>query len=236
MEDGTAFCPHCGAPQIRVSTASVPEPVVVPAFPPASPEEIHPSDQPVALTAAPSGKIEWRQGVRSAMLAGLLLAVGIFLVSLAAVAVGLLLHLGQGPIGLLLLMGSCACMVAGGAAAVRIYRRRVPLTGLSAGMGARLGVVSGLVGFLLYSVPQAIRLAVFHSGAAIRATMQKAMEQAANQSPDPRAQEMMRNLMSPGALAAIFTFLVVVFFLVFLVFSSLGGVIGAALWGNKEPS
>jgi hypothetical protein len=47
---------------------------------------------------------------------------------------------------------------------------------------------------------------------------------------------MMRNFMSPGALAAIFTFLVVLFFLVFLVFSSLGGVIGAAIWGDKRSS
>jgi uncharacterized RDD family membrane protein YckC len=219
-----------------VSTASLPEPAVASAFPSGAPDEIQPSVFPVGPAAPPAGKIDWRQGARSAALAGLLLALAIFLVSLIAVAVGLILHLGQGPIGLLLLLGSWACMLAAGAAAVWVYRRRHPETAVSTGMGARLGIASGLLGFLFYSVPQAIRLALFYSGAAIRETMQKAVEQSAAQSADPRAQEMMRNFMSPGALAAIFTFLVVLFFLVFLVFSSLGGVIGAAIWGDRQSS
>lgn len=206
------------------------------AFLPGTPDEVQPPARPINLGPVSAGKIDWQQGARSAALAGLLLALAIFLVSLVAVAVGLILHLGQGPIGLLLLLGSWACMLAAGAAAVRLYRRRRPEAVISTGMGARLGIVSGLLGFLFYSVPQALRLALFHSGAAIRETMQKAVEQAATQSPDPRAQEMMRNFMSPGALAAIFTFLVVLFFLVFLVFSSLGGVIGAAIWGDKRSS
>ena len=236
MEDGVAFCPHCGAPQIRVSAASFPEPAVATAFPAGALDEVQPPAEPIGLGPAPAGKFDWQQGARSAAVAGLLLALAIFLVSFIAVAVGLILHLGQGPIGLLLLLGSWACMLAAGAAAVRLYRRRRPETVISTGMGARLGIVSGLLGFLFYSVPQALRLALFHSGSAIRETMQKAVEQAATQSPDPRAQEMMRNFMSPGALAAIFTFLVVLFFLVFLVFSSLGGVIGAAIWGDKRSS
>lgn len=231
-----AFCPHCGAPQIRVSAASLPEPAVATVLTPDMADEVQPPAQPVNVALTPAGKIDWQQGVRSSAVAGLLLALAIFLVSLIAVAVGLILHLGQGPIGLLLLLGSWGCMLAAGAAAVRVYRRRRPESAISTGMGARLGIVSGLLGFLFYSVPQALRLALFHSGAAIRDTMQKAVEQAATQSPDPRAQEMMRNFMSPGALAAIFTFLVVLFFLVFLVFSSLGGVIGAAIWGDKRSS
>ncbi|MGC2321444.1 MAG: hypothetical protein WA463_02330 [Terriglobales bacterium] len=236
MEDGVAFCPHCGAPQIRVATASFPEPAVATVLPPDAADEVQPPAQPVNMALAPAGKIDWQQGARAAAVAGLLLALAIFVVSFIAVAVGLVLHLGQGPIGLLLLLGSWACMLAAGAAAVRLYRRRRPEAVISTGMGARLGILSGLLGFLFYSVPQALRLALFHSGAAIRETMQKAVEQAATQSPDPRAQEMMRNFMSPGALAAIFTFLVMLFFLVFLVFSSLGGVIGAAIWGDKRSS
>ena len=230
-----AFCPHCSAPQIRVSTVSIPEPAVAAEFPPGIPDEaLPPAAQPLATAA--SGKVDWRQGARSAALAGLRLALAIFFVSLIAVAVGLILRLGQGAIGLLLLLGSWMCMLAAGAVAVRLYRRRRPEAAITSGMGARLGILSGLLGFLFYSVPQALRLVVFHSGTAIRDTMQKAVEQAASQSPDPRAQEMMRNFMSPGALAAIFTFLVVLFFLVFLVFSSLGGVIAAALWGDKRSS
>ena len=231
-----AFCPHCGAPQIRVSTAGFSQPAVIPDLSSGAQVEIQ-RPLPVAdLGGEPGGAIDWRQGARAAVLAGLLLALTIFLVSFLAVALGLILHLRQGPVGLLLLLGSWTCMVLAGAAAVRIYRRRLPQTVVSPGMGARLGVLSGCFGFLFYGIPQVIRLAVFYSGSAIRETMRKAVEQAAAQSADPRAQEMMRNMMSPGALAGIFTFLVVLFLVVFLVFSSLGGSIGAALWGRNQSS
>jgi len=67
--------------------------------------------------------------------------------------------------------------------------------------------------------------------------MREAIEQSAAQSPDPgAAQEMVRNFMSPGWLAAILTLLVVFVLLVFLVLSSVGGAIGAAVWGRKESS
>ncbi len=228
MEDGVAFCPHCGAPQIRVSAAVAPE------LPPDTPGEVQPP--PVGLAHVPLGNIDWSQGVRASALAGLLLSLAILLVPMIAAGIGLVLHLGQGAIGLLVLLASWCCMVAAGALAVRFYRRRRPETAISPGMGARLGVLSGLLGFFFYSVPQAFRLAFFRLGGSIREAMQKAIEQSAAQNPDPKAQEIMRNLMSPGALAAFITVLVVLFFLVFLVCSSLGGAIGASIWGNKRSS
>lgn len=236
VEDGVAFCPHCGAPQIRVSTVSIPEPLVTPAFPPDTSAEVQPPATPVGLDAAPPGKIDWRQGARSAALAGLLLALAILFVPVIVAGIGLVFRLGQGAIGLLVLLASWGCMLIGGALAVHLYQRRHPQAALSPGMGARLGVVSGLLGFFFYSVPQALRLAFFHLGGSVREAMQKAIEQSAAQNPDPKAQEIMRNLMSPGALAAILTFLVMLFFVVFLVFPSLGGAIAASLGGNKQSS
>jgi hypothetical protein len=236
VEDGVAFCPHCGAPQIRVSTPSFPEPAVASAFPPGTPAEVQLPATPVGLAPAPPGKIDWRQGARSAALAGLLLALAIFFVPVIVAGIGLVFRLGQGAIGLLVLMASWCCMLVGGALAVYFYRRRRPQTPIGTGMGARLGVVSGLLGFFFYSVPQALRLAFFHLGGSVREAMQKAIEQSAAQSPDPRAQEIMRNLMSPGVLATILTFLVVLFFVVFLVFSSLGGALAASLGRNKQSS
>jgi len=147
---------------------------------------------------------------------------------------GLVLRLGQAAIGLLVLLGSWCCMLVAGALAVHFYRRRRPQTTVSSGMGARLGALSGLLGFLFYSVPQAIRLAFFQMGGAVREAMQKAMEQSAAQNPDPKAQELMRNLMSPEALAAFLTVLVVLFLLAFLACSSLGGMLGAWIWGNER--
>jgi len=235
VEDGVAFCPHCGAPQIRVSTAAV-EPAVMPAFSPGTPAELQPAAPPAGLAPVSPGAIDWAQGTRASALAGLLLALAIFFVPAVVAGIGLLLHLGQGAIGLLVLLASWCCILVAGALAVRFYRRRHPETALTPGMGMRLGVVSGLLGFFFYSVPQALRLVFFHLGSSVREAMQKAIEQSAAQSPDPRAQEMMRNLMSPSALAAFITILVVLFFLVFLVLASLGGALGVSVGGNKQSS
>jgi hypothetical protein len=229
-----AFCPHCGAPQIRVSTASAPEPAVAPAFPPGTTGEVQPPAQRVGPVAVRLEAIEWPQALRAGALAGLLLAFAIFFVPMIVAGIGLFLHLGQGAIGLLVLLTSWCCILVAGALAVRFYRRRRPDVSISTGMGVRLGAVSGLLGFFFYSVPQALRLAFFHLSGSVREAMQKAIEQSAAQSPDPRAQEMMRNLMSPGVLAAFITVLVVLFFLSFLVLSSLGGAIAASVSKSKH--
>jgi hypothetical protein len=231
-----AFCPHCGAPQIRVSTVSPPEQAATPAFPPGTPDQVQPPGQPGSLTTGLPGKVYWRQGIRASALAGLLLALAIFLVPVIVAGMGFFFHLGEGVLGLLVFLASWCCMMVGGALAVRFYRRRRPQAGVSTGMGARLGAASGLLGFFFYSIPQALRLVFFHMGGSLREAMQKAMEQSAAQSGDPKAQEMMRNLMSPGALAALLTLLVVLFFLLFLALPSLGGAIGASVWGSKESS
>jgi hypothetical protein len=190
----------------------------------------------VSLATVPPGKVDWRQGVRASALAGLLLALAIFFVPVIVAGIGFFLHLGQGALGLLVFLASWCCMLVAGALTVRSYRRRRLQAAISTGMGARLGAASGLLGFFFYSIPQALRLVFFHLGGSVREAMQKAMEQSAAQSGDPRAQEMMRNLMSPGALAALLTLLVVLFFLLFLVLGGLGGAIGASVWGNKESS
>ena len=233
VEDGVAFCPHCGAPQIRVSVAA--EPTLAPEHSLTTPDGLQPRAQPASVAPAPPGTIDWSQGIRASARAGLLLALAIFFAPLIAAGGGLVLRLGQAGIGLLVLLLSWCCMVVAGALTVWFYRRRRPLTTVSPGMGARLGVVSGLLGFLFYSVPQALRLAFFRLGGSVREVMQKAMEQSAGQNPDPKAQELMHNLMSPSALAAFLTVLVVLFLLTFLVCSSLGGAMGAWIWGN-EPS
>ena len=234
MEDGVAFCPHCGAPQIRVSVAA--EPAVLPVLSPATPAEVQ-APAPAGVQApAPPGSIDWSQGIRASALAGLLLALAIFFIPVIAAGGGLVLRLGQAAMGLLVLLVSWCCMVVAGGLSVRFYRRRRPQTTISPGMGARLGALSGLLGFLFYTVPQAIRLAFFGLGGSVREAMQKAMEQSAAQSPDPRAQEMMRNLMSPEALAAFLTVLVVLFMLAFLLCSSLGGALGAWIWRTEQSS
>ena len=172
--------------------------------------------------------------MRASALAGLLLALAVFFVPAFVAAIGLSLRLGEGAIGFLVVLTSWFCMAVGGALAVLLYRRRLPRQAVSRGMGARLGVVAGLLGFLLYAVPQAVRLAFFHLGGSIRAAMRRAIEHSAAQNPDPNAQELMRNLLTPDALAVFLTVLVVLFFGVFLLLSTIGGAIGASVWGSRD--
>jgi hypothetical protein len=233
VEDGVPFCPHCGAPQIKVSGPAAVEERAATTFPPDTPGEVQPPAEPVPLQPRRPGAIDWSRGLRAAALAGFLLAICVLFVPVLVAGIGLALRLGQNVIGLLVMLASWVCMTACGALAVLFYRRRRPDAPISAGIGARVGAVSGLLGFVFYGLPQAIRLAFFHLGGSIRDAMRKAMEQAAAQNPDPRAQEIIRNLLSPGVLAAFVTFLVVAFFLVFLIFSSLGGAIGASIWGSQ---
>jgi hypothetical protein len=212
------------------------EPATLPAFSPALADEPQPIERATPQPPQPPGAIDWVQGLRASALAGLLLALAIFFVPAIVAGIGLVLHLRQAAIGLLVLLASWTCILIAGGLAVRFYRRRHPQADLTSGMGMRLGVVSGILGFFFYGIPQVLRLVFFHLGGSVREAMQKAIEQSAAQSPDPRAQEMMRNLMTPGALAAFVTILVVLFFVVFLVLASLGGAIGVSLGGNKQST
>ncbi len=235
VEDGVAFCPHCGAPQIRVSAAAVVEQPVTEPFPPGTPEEVQPPAEPGPPETAAQGAINWSHGWRAAGIAGVLLAIFVFFVPVLVAGIALAVHLGPGVLGLLVMLASWFCMGAAGALAVLFYQRRQRhVGGITSGMGARLGLLTGLLGFLFYGIPQAVRMMFFHLGGSVREAMRKAIEQAVAQNPDPKTQEMMHSLLTPGALAGFLTFLVVLFFLVFLVFSTIGGAIGASFWGHRE--
>lgn len=233
LEEGVPFCPHCGAPQIRVSLPNETEQAATPPFPPGTPDEVQPPAQPVPL--GPPRSINWRQGIGASLLAGLVIAVSIFFVPPLVAVLAFMAHMGQGGIGLLALLVSWLCLLLGGAVAVLLYRRRERGRQVTPGMGARLGAVAGLFGFLFYSIPQLLRLAFFHLGDSIREAMRRAIEQSAAQAPDPQSQEMMRNLMAPGALATLFAFLVMLFLLLFLLFGVIGGALGASRWGRQQP-
>src|SRR3954465_1646398 len=65
LEEGTAFCPSCGAAQIRVPAGDA---NASPAFPPGTPANGRPPATPVAL-ARP---LDWSVGFKAAVLMGLL--------------------------------------------------------------------------------------------------------------------------------------------------------------------
>lgn len=200
VEDGTAFCPRCSAPQIRVEAG--------PSFAEAAPSVFVGQ----AVNYADATAIQWSQAIPSAALAGLIAAVLMF-IPLGAFGLG---------------------MIAAGVLAVLFYRRRHPFGTLTPGVGARLGVVSGIFGFAIFAVFTAIEVLVFHSGGQLRATLLEAVQQSASRTSDPQAQQILDYLKSPPGLALVMGMGLAVMFAAFLILSSLGGALGAVLLRRKE--
>jgi len=156
--------------------------------------------------------IQWSQALPAAALAGLVAAI-LMLIPLGAFGLG---------------------MLAAGALSVLLYRRRNPTASLTPGIGARLGAVSGTLGFGIFAIFTAVEVLVFHSGGELRAALLVAVKQSAARSSDPQAQKMIEYLESPPGLALVMVVGLVVMFVAFLIFSSLGGAIGAALMRRKD--
>jgi hypothetical protein len=199
VEDGTAFCPHCNAPQIRVGGESAAQPADIP--------------YPYPLSAtAPAGSIQWPQALASSALAGFLAAV-LMLIPLGAFGLGIL---------------------AAGILSVLFYHRKTPVANITPGVGARLGALSGMLGFSMFAILTAVESLVFRSGGELRAALLAAIEKSAARSSDPQAQQMINYLKSPPGLALVMAVGLLVMLFAFLIFSTLGGVIGAILLRRKD--
>lgn len=216
VEEGTAFCPQCGAPQIRVAVQEEP---ASPPLPPGTPDDAQPPAEPVALGPEPPegapapARIEWSQAIPAAATAGIILALAWVLP----------------PLGFIL------WVVAAGLVGVTFYRRRVPAGGLTPRMGARIGVISGLFGFAVFALLLAMEL-LARGGGKFRELVQQVLQQAAARNADPRAQQAVQQMMTPAGLAFLVTFAMVIFLVVFLLFSAAGGALGAWLIGGKAGS
>jgi hypothetical protein len=131
-------------------------------------------------------------------------------------------------------LGFLIWMAATGLVAVLLYRRRVPQSRLTPGMGARVGALAGLFGFGVFALLLAVEMLISRRTGRFRALLQQIVEQASAQNSDPNAQQVLQRLTSPEGLAALMTLVLVTAFVVFLLFSSLGGALGAHL-SNKRP-
>jgi hypothetical protein len=206
VEDGVAFCRHCNAPQIRVSGASAPAETAV------ALEALENQPAPYGDTPQIAG-LAWPQALPSASQAGLIAAM------LMIIPLGASFGLG---------------MLAAGFLSVLFYRRRVFHVNLTSGLGARLGALSGLFGFGIFATLTALETAIFHSGGELRAALMQAVEQAASRNPDPQAQQLLGYLKTPQGLVLVMILGLVVMFFLFLILSSLGGVLGAVTLRSKE--
>ena len=214
VAEGEPFCSKCGAPQIRIPEM---EQDATPPLPPGTPGDAQPPAHPVGVGHAaahpgPAG-VHWPAALPAAGMAGALLAIA----------------------WVVPYLGYFLWMLAAGVLAVVFYRRRVPGAALTTGDGARIGAVCGLLGFAGFAGLMAILMLLVRGSGKFRALMQQAVQQAVERNPDPQAQELMNQLLTPAGMAVMITILMIIALVAFVALSSAGGAIGASLFRDRKP-
>jgi hypothetical protein len=207
VEEGVAFCPHCNAPQIRVIGT---EPVASAAArdsPSVVLSNLDP-DPRVPLTTS----IQWPRALPAAALSGLVAAL-LMLTPLGAFGLG---------------------MLAAGILCVFLYRRVDPFLNLTPWTGARLGAASGAMGFAILMTIFAIGVAAFNAGGEIHQKMLDAIQQAAARSSDPQAQQAVEFFKTAPGLTLFMILGSILLCIMFVLFSGLGGALGAVLLRRKD--
>jgi hypothetical protein len=214
VEDGKPFCLQCGAPQIRVVMPEAPVPAVVGSVSSAE-LPILPSDSPIvpgALAARLTTAMEWSAALRAcavaALIAALVMSLGLMVPLLAALGAGFL--------------------------AVTLYHYRNPAWSVNARSGAQLGAVCGVLFFGIAAIFETLAVALFHAGGEVRGKMLEALQQAASRSNDPQVQAVLERLKTPEGIALMLGFALVVLFLVSIAAGSLAGALTGAFLGRRK--
>jgi len=204
---GTPFCPHCNAPQIRVVTSSEPQAIA---------SDVRDESSPSRLVAGlsrtkPQSGIHWPSALPKTAASGFAtVAMLVLVVTVTQVPALSLLVL---PLG--------------GALSVVLYSRGDKRGRIPAGHGARLGAVTGLFAFIVYGLIVTAEMSAKRGE--LLDMLRKTLQEAAARNPNPQAQEMVQQIMTPAGLATLLALTAVIFFFTFLVLSSLGGSVGAAI-------
>lgn len=196
---------------------------------PGTPEDVQPPAQPVNfqqnVTVEPPTRpsnpwqpqptttnVQWADALPGALVAGIVIAVASLL-----------------PLASFLLWP-----LAAGALAIVLYMRRRPENSITSGMGARVGAIAGLFGFVAFAIMMAVSV-IGSRGSQFREALQQMMMQAAARNPNPEAQAVMQRMMSPQGIGLIVAFVFVVLLVMFIGFGAAGGAIGATLLRKRPP-
>ena len=213
IDETLPFCPHCGAPQIRVSSPEEEAAQAVPLTPDAP--QVMPASWAPDPTYHPQA-VQWDAAWKSALLSGLIAA------ALSNVRV--------------LDRGCCLWLIGAGALSVFFYQRRAPAAFVTPGIGMRIGAVSGVVSFVVSAFWMVFEFT--KNSQEFRTALQEQMEKSIGSNPDPRAQDIMRqfmnNLNTPQGLATLFVLMLVVIAITFVIFSAAGGALGAAMFARRR--
>jgi hypothetical protein len=175
---------------------------------PDSPTQLVPPVPRVDVGRSAATGIQWPQALRAAALAVLVAAIPLTVLGL--------------PLGL--------GMLASGFFSVVFYRRRSYFVSLTAAMGARLGAVSGALGFGLLILLLALGEPAFHSWEKIHQTMLDILERSLALNPNPQGDQIVAFFKTPEG----FTLAMIMVFVAFLISSGVGGALGAVLLRKKE--
>lgn len=123
------------------------------------------------------------------------------------------------PFGFLLILG-------GGALAVSRYQRRRGI-GTSTGDGAKIGALSGVIGYVIFAIVASIQYIL--QPALVRDELVKAIQDAQARNPNPATQDMVQKLSTPEGLGIVLVLGMIVLFIGFIALSAFGGMITAAI-------
>ena len=167
MAEGVAFCPQCGAPQIRVVT-------------------LDPTGEVVSNGApVPTSYVSSAPGARALHFPEAWWAAGLGVLA-GAIPVIVLLGLPPG-VG----------MIVAGFLSVLFYRRRTALPRFTVGLGARLGALCGLLASGALALGVAVAATVFHQGQRMRDGVLDVMQQSMARMASPPPPEVMELFKTP---------------------------------------
>jgi hypothetical protein len=212
LDEGRPFCPHCGAPQIRVLIA---EPATAGAFgeivATSSPPAVLPATETVPVLAV-SGP--WSQALKPCAMAALVTTV--------------LMFLGLHPL---------VAMFSAGFLAVVFYRQARSGVAISPGAGGKLGGLGGFFCFALMALLVAFAAMVPELRTKFReGIIENAQKWAAAHGGDSQVQAALEQMKNPEG----FVMMLILGGILLLVFSvvlgALGGALGGSILGRRDRS
>jgi hypothetical protein len=116
---------------------------------------------------------------------------------------------------------------------VAFYRRRAGAAELSAGLGARLGLISGAVGFIIFAIVASLGLLLSNSAGSMREEVMKQLEQMAAQYPGQGQQflDYLKSAQGWGLIVALSTIFTLI---MFLLLSTIAGAVSGAVLAKKH--
>jgi hypothetical protein len=130
-------------------------------------------------------------------------------------------------------VGCCLWMLGAGAVAVTLYRRQVPDTLITPGMGMKIGALAGAFGFMVNAVVTTASFVMLRSSGNFRSAMQEQMQKQMSSNPDPKVQEMMQRMLdwvgTPQGAATLIVIVLVVMAVLFVLITAAGGALGASM-------